>query len=196
MGRRKLTAEETEAFREKILEAALELFAVHGFDAVSLRSIAAAVGCSPMTPYRYFRDKSDVFDAARCLAFDRFATDQEAVAAGISEPMERIKALGKAYSRYADEHPSQFRLMFEFDQPGATSPLLLDAGKRSFATLHLATADAVKAGLIRGNVDVLAHLYWTSLHGIVTLGLAGKLIHGKEKADLLNALFASSVDAT
>ena len=117
MGRRKLTAQETEAFRAKILDAALDLFATQGFDAVSLRSIAAAVGCSPMTPYRYFRDKNDIFDTVRCLAFERFATDQEAVAAKVAEPLARIRELGKAYSRFADQHSNDFRLMFEFDQP-------------------------------------------------------------------------------
>ena len=189
MGRRKLTAEETETFRAKILDAALDLFATHGFEAVSLRSIAAAVGCSPMTPYRYFRDKSDIFDAVRCLAFERFATDQEAVAAKVADPLTRIRELGKAYSRFADRHPNDFRLMFEFDQPREVSPALADAAKRSFATLREATADAVAAGIVSGDVDTLAHLYWTSLHGIVTLDLAGKLVHGQKKANLLKALF-------
>ena len=189
MGRRKLTPEETEAFRSRILDAALELFATQGFEAVSLRSIAAAVGCSPMTPYRYFRDKGDIFDAVRCLAFDRFATDQEAIAARVPDPMKRIIELGRAYSRFADQHPNDFRLMFEFDQPREMSPELAEAGRRSFATLREATADAVDAGGLSGNVDTLAHLYWTSLHGIVTLDLAGKLVQGRSKASLLKALF-------
>ena len=69
------------------------------------------------------------------------------------------------------------------------SPALADAGNRSFATLHEATADAVAAGIISGDVDTLAHLFWTSLHGIVTLDLAGKLVHGPKKGKLAESAF-------
>ena len=38
-----------------------------------MRELASALGVSPMTPYRYFRDKDDILAAVRARAFDRFA---------------------------------------------------------------------------------------------------------------------------
>ena len=37
---------------------------------------------------------------------------------------------------------------------------------------------AVDAGLLAGDAEQLAHLFWAALHGIVSLHLAGKLTHG------------------
>lgn len=42
---------------ERILDAAGELFATHGVDAVSMAQIAAGAGCSRATLYRYFPDR-------------------------------------------------------------------------------------------------------------------------------------------
>lgn len=42
---------------ERILDAAGELFATHGVEAVSMAQIAAGAGCSRATLYRYFPDR-------------------------------------------------------------------------------------------------------------------------------------------
>ncbi|MDP6541055.1 MAG: helix-turn-helix domain-containing protein, partial [Planctomycetota bacterium] len=60
---RNLSGEEVEAFRERLRAVAERQFAERGFDGVSLRSITDELGCSRMTPYRYFRDKADIFAA-------------------------------------------------------------------------------------------------------------------------------------
>jgi len=45
--------------RARILEAALQRFAEHGFAETSMRQIAADAGCSPGLAYRYFARKED-----------------------------------------------------------------------------------------------------------------------------------------
>ncbi len=47
--------------REKILNAAFELFSERGYDAVGMRDIAAAAGVSIGTVYAYFADKKRIF---------------------------------------------------------------------------------------------------------------------------------------
>lgn len=188
MGRRKLTKEETEQFRKQILDTAEVLFAKSGYEAVSLRAIATEVGCSPMTLYRYFDNKEHLFDTIRCLAFERFAAAQQKAASNVTEPMEKVRALGAAYSRFADDHPNAFRLMFEFQQTDP-SPALVAAGERSFNAIRAATADAIDAGFLSGDADALAHLFWASIHGVVTLDQAGKLVQGRTKQDLLETMF-------
>ena len=65
-------------FRERLCDAAERLFADKGPEAVTMRQLAAELGVSPMTPYRYFKDKDDILAAVRTIGFDRFAETLEA----------------------------------------------------------------------------------------------------------------------
>ena len=68
-----LSTAEIADFRERLCDAAERLFAEHGAEAVTIRQLAAAVGVSSMTPYRYFKDKDAILAAVRARAFDRHA---------------------------------------------------------------------------------------------------------------------------
>ena len=46
--------------RERLSDAALDLFGVHGYDATTVAQIAAAAGVTEMTFFRHFRSKADV----------------------------------------------------------------------------------------------------------------------------------------
>lgn len=50
------SAGEAEAFRRRLVEAAEGLIVGRKSIDFTMRELAAAVGCSPMLPYRYFRD--------------------------------------------------------------------------------------------------------------------------------------------
>ena len=60
-----LTVEEVGAFRAKAVAAATRLFAERGYRGVTLRSLAKELGVSPMTPYRYFENKEELFAMVR-----------------------------------------------------------------------------------------------------------------------------------
>lgn len=49
--------------RQKIMGAAMELFSQRGFEAVSVRDIAGAVGLRESSLYNHFRNKREIFDA-------------------------------------------------------------------------------------------------------------------------------------
>jgi AcrR family transcriptional regulator len=70
---RVLSPEDVSSFRDRLCQAAERLFAEHGPNAVTMRQLAAELGCSPMTPYRYFKDKDEILAAVRAAAFDRFS---------------------------------------------------------------------------------------------------------------------------
>jgi AcrR family transcriptional regulator len=72
-----LSPADIEAFRERLCEVAEEKFAAHGIDGVTLRDLATAMGVSPMTPYRYFKDKDAILAAVRTRAFNHFAEAME-----------------------------------------------------------------------------------------------------------------------
>ena len=48
--------------KEKIIYEALNLFSTKGFDAISVRDIAKAVGIKASSLYNHFKNKQDIFD--------------------------------------------------------------------------------------------------------------------------------------
>lgn len=55
---RPLTESDKAAFRDRMCDVAQARFSQHGLQAVTMRDLAAGMGVSSMTPYRYFKDKN------------------------------------------------------------------------------------------------------------------------------------------
>ena len=67
------SADDRDAIRGRLCDAAAKLFLEEGEAALSMRRLAAEVGCSPMAPYRHFADKEALVAAIRAQAFERLA---------------------------------------------------------------------------------------------------------------------------
>ena len=59
--------------KQEILEAALDLFSVQGFEATSLSQIADAVGIRKASLYSHFENKQAILDALVRDVLDRYA---------------------------------------------------------------------------------------------------------------------------
>jgi len=176
VGRKPLEPDAISDFRDRICDAAINLIAEDGFEGLSLRRLAAELGCSHTTPYRYFDSKEDIFLAVRARCLDRFTTHQQAAVARARSPEDRLRALARGYVSYARQHPAAFRISFQLDQPPAPAHgALQDASRRAWTVLRDTVADAVGSGAIAGDVEALAHIFWAAMHGIASLHLAGKL---------------------
>ncbi|MBS0363662.1 MAG: TetR/AcrR family transcriptional regulator [Proteobacteria bacterium] len=166
-------------FRERLCEAAERLFAERGPDAVTMRQLAAELGVSPMTPYRYFEDKDDILAAVRANGFTRFAEALETARDGAAGAPAIGAAVGEAYVTFALEHPHAYKLMFDFNQPHAEKyPELVAAGQRAQKTMTGYVEDALKEGLMEGDPQQIGMMFWAAIHGTVILELAGMLPPG------------------
>jgi AcrR family transcriptional regulator len=141
-----------------------------------MRQLAGELGVSPMTPYRYFKDKDDILAAVRTNGFSRFADSLEAALASSPDPVERTRAVGDAYVHFAFEHPAAYRLMFDLSQPNeAAYPELTRAAERARKTMSDYVDVLIAAGVVVGDSQTVAHIFWAATHGLVVLQLAGKL---------------------
>jgi AcrR family transcriptional regulator len=190
-----LSDADLEDFRARLCDAAEHMFAERGPEAVTIRELAAAVGVSPMTPYRYFKDKDAILAAVRARAFDRHADLLEsAYAAHADDPAARPAALAQAYVQFALDHPEAYKLMFDVHQPSAGDyPDLVRAGERSRRTmsLHMETADGGGAALPQSEADFIAHMYWAALHGPLMLHMSGMLPAKISASALVGALISN-----
>jgi AcrR family transcriptional regulator len=171
---RVLTDEAVGEFREKLVDAAERLFAQHGLEAVTMRQLAAELGVSPMTPYRYFADKDAILTAVRTRAFNRHAEALELAFEGGANTVERANAVGRAYLDFALGHPEAYKLMFDVKQPHE-APELVAAGERSRATMTAHLKAMIDNGVLKGDPDLIGHMFWSALHGAIQLQLAGLL---------------------
>ena len=115
---RYLTEQDIADFRAELCRVATERFARFGYEGVTMRQLAEALGCSPKTPYRYFKDKADILATVRAQAFAKFADALEA--APPAPPTTRSSAgarIGEAYLPFALKNSHAYRIMFEIDAP-------------------------------------------------------------------------------
>jgi AcrR family transcriptional regulator len=182
-----LTETEVSDFRDRLCAAAERKFAEQGASGVGMRQLAAELGVSPMTPYRYFKDKDDILAAVRASGFDRFSSALETALNASTDAIEQASAVGNAYFRFALDNASAYKLMFELDQPNEDQyPDLVRATARAKRTMSDYVRRLIDAGLIEGDIDLIAHVFWASIHGLVVLHLAGKL-PGPVDVDALRA---------
>jgi AcrR family transcriptional regulator len=174
---RNLSSAEVDAFRARLCAVAQKRFAKQGVDGVSMRQLAEALGCSPMTPYRYFRNKEEILAAVRAAAFDRFASALEEAARKTRGDLRAGgQAMGEAYIRFALGDPDAYRLMFDLSQPHPDRyPELVRASARARHMMSAALEALVKAGIFVGDPKLLGYVFWATMHGLVVLHLAGKL---------------------
>jgi AcrR family transcriptional regulator len=166
-----------DAFRARLCAVAQRRFAKAGVNGVSMRQLADALGCSPMTPYRYFRNKDEILAAVRAAAFDRFADALEAAAQPAQGDLRAAgQATGEAYLRFALSEPEAYRLMFDLSQPHPERyPELSRATARARHLMSAALARLVTAGIFAGDPQLMGYVFWATMHGLVVLHLAGKL---------------------
>ncbi len=173
---RVLSKDDVADFRDRLCEVAARLYAVKGVGGVTMRELASALGVSAMTPYRYFHDKEEILAAVRTRAFDRFAEALENARAQPGSSIERGRAVGQAYIRFALEEPSAYRLMFDLSQPSEEAyPDLVRAMNRARVNMTAHVDSLQDDGLLDGDPELIGHVYWAMLHGVVSLQLAGKL---------------------
>jgi len=179
---RVLTESDVADFRERLCAAAEKLFAEKGPDAVTMRQLASALGVSPMTPYRYFKDKDDILAAVRTNGFNQFAEALEKARAGAGSARAKAAAVGDAYVRFAFEHPHTYKLMFDMNQPmDGNYPELVEAGRRAHETQTAWVKDQIAAGEMAGDPEQIGEMFWAATHGVVVLEMAGKLPPGTAK---------------
>ncbi len=178
---RYLTEQGIADFRAELCKVATERFARFGYEGVTMRQLAEALGCSPKTPYRYFKDKADILATVRAQAFARFADALEKAIDGVSDPADRGRLTGEAYLAFALENPHAYRIMFEIDAPvDDKHPELGPQAERAARYITRGAEEMAAAGVIDVDPKLFGWSMWAAIHGIVMLHQSGMLTHGPD----------------
>lgn len=157
-----------------VLSAAIDLTNRHGADAVTVRSLAATAGVSPMSIYNHFGDMTGVFDAVFIAGFERL-TEYLDEDGGRLEPFATIRRRGHRYRAFALENPALYAVMFLRAVPGfePSDDAHLHAAL-AFGRLEDPVRRLADAGLVdRASVALVAQQLWSAIHGAIALELGG-----------------------
>lgn len=162
---------EGDKLREQLVAAAVALLDAEGDAArVSVRAIAKAAGVSPTALYLHFPDREALVSAAVDRGFAAFNEAILVASAAESEPVERIRAAGRAYLDFAERQPELYAVIFSTRRPkeGCEDDLApVDRGE-GLDTLTATVAEA-RPGDDPREARELALTLWASLHGYATL---------------------------
>ena len=107
---------EKEALRQRILDAARELFVKNPYEAVTLRMIAERAEYTAPTILNHFGSKEGLIFAICEEDFRALRARFERIAK-VADPVERLEGIGQAYVEFAMSHPNHYRFMFMTPHP-------------------------------------------------------------------------------
>ncbi|MFT7677259.1 MAG: AcrR family transcriptional regulator [Planctomycetota bacterium] len=175
------------ALKQRILEEARRVLEAEGYQALSTRRLAGALGVTATSLYLYFDNKEALLQALIAEGFEDLGQRLEAATQG-AEPVLRPRALAEAYVSFGLEQPAWYELMFLLPGQrlgGTYPPDKYRAGRGLLHGLSQLLAGASHQEL--SEVDALAHatLLWSSLHGLVSLLIAGRVDAALDRTDLI-----------
>jgi len=99
--------------QESILDAAIDIFAEHGFRTTDVQDIADTAEVGKGTVYRYFGNKESLFQAAADAGMQRMEQHINKVVRDESTPDEHVRAVGMAYADFFQKNPQLVEILIQ-----------------------------------------------------------------------------------
>ncbi len=165
--------------KERIMDAALRIFAESGLNGASIRAIAKACGYTPGAIYPYFESKEHLYAEILTGSLQRIDAILLQTEASDNDPQEKLEAVILAVYDYYSSHIEEFRLsyyLFENNkQKGLNKALNRDLNNRVDQLLgHFRSAieNAVEIDGDEARLEALA--VYGQLTGILLLQSTGR----------------------
>lgn len=183
--------------RRAILDTTRHLLIEEGYNHLSMRKIARAVGCSATSIYLHFDNKDALFHALIDEGMEQLHSKLVASQKAGMRPLNRLECMCRAYVDFGMENPEYYEVMFTLhaERMARYPAEKYRRARRSLETfaqvLELASAD----GSIQvDDKGVAASILWTSLHGAVALMLARRIDASIEAETYTDAVIRHSIE--
>lgn len=164
---------EKQEMRRRILDVAMNMFLVDGYEKTSLRNIAEKIEYSPATIYLYFKDKDELFYEVQKDAFQKL---NEVFAQNVTatEPLARLRQICHTYVQFGIANPELYDLMFIIRAPMnvVEEKEMWDNGTDAFDFLVQTLTACIEQKLIKYTDPMIAALsVWSMGHGLISLNV-------------------------
>jgi len=179
MGVKERRQREKSETRDKILDAARELFVAEGYEGVSMRKVAEMIEYSPTAIYVHFADKEELF---RELCHQDYARLAEVfqTAGMLADPIERLRQIGAIYMDFGIRNPNHYKFMFMTTPPDhgpdeVDREIMGNPEVDAYAFLKWAVQQALDSGCFREELrdaELVSQTLWAAVHGVISLEIA------------------------
>lgn len=161
--------------KERILEAALEVFSQKGFHTATMDEIAEKAGVGKGTLYRHFETKKKLFAALVRIRLDELEKNSEEVNDADSDVLAMISNYIRIYFRFFDQNKRLYRLIMKegLDLVEHSPDQYLKKVMRAIPNLKRKVYEGTQQGKLK-DVDFQTVFYGTMgfAHGVIQKWLA------------------------
>ena len=151
--------------RKRIIQAAAELLARDGREAVSTRAVSVAAGVQPPTIYRQFGDMQGLLNVVAHETFAEYVRQKTSLDHA-DDPIEELRRGWDLHVAFGIGNPAVYAILNGDPRDTADTP----AAHAAYANLHEMVARVAEAGRLRVSVAHATHLIAAAGEG-VTLSL-------------------------
>lgn len=176
------STEEVETVKNTILSTALKLMCEDGFDALSMRKLAARLKMTAANIYNYYENKDDLYLAIQTEGFQMLVDRFQEIYGSDKSTREKLYAMMQAYLQFGMEYPDYYEIMFSRNTPkyadykGTAMEPAATVEKQTALKVADITCRAINdlnesENSAAGNDDALYRtiILWSTLHGVVNL---------------------------
>jgi AcrR family transcriptional regulator len=174
-------AEEVESVKLNILKTALKLMCDEGFDALSMRKLAARLKMTAANIYNYYKNKDDLYLAIQTQGFRMIVDRFQDIYDSDQPSKEKLYNMMHAYFKFGIEYPDYYEIMFSRNTPKYADykgtpmePMAFIEKQTALKVSEITTRTLMD--LYDGNdaIEENDALYrtivvWSTLHGVVNL---------------------------
>ena len=165
-----------EELREMVLAVAEMIVEEQGYEGLSARKVATAIGYTVGTLYLVFENLDDLILNINARTLDRLHARLSEIQASTDDASNYLMQLGQAYIHFADDDPHRWAMVFEHrsSEGQAVPEWYREKIMRMFAMVEEGLEPLAK-DCSRLEVTQAARALWGGVHGICILALTDNL---------------------
>ena len=149
--------------------AAVDVIEERGLGAFSLREVARRAGVSHTAPAHHFGDVRGLLTSIAAEGFDALQRVTEEAAAPLDDPVERLRAIGRAYVALGRSNRAHCEVMFRTDIVDPDDPALREAGMGAYSVLERTMQELIDDERLTVDLDHAVWWCWSTMQGLVQL---------------------------
>ena len=183
MGLKERRQRQRQELRAGILAAAREIASSEGWQAVTIRKIAALIEYSPPVIYEYFGSKEEILLEVMRTGYAEQLRAIEDAAGAAKGPEEALLAMGRAWLDSAFRSPDLYQVMYGLGGVPFSAAETRKEGEKIGSVIGEAIEGVLrKHGKEADDVEGKVALLWATAHGLVALTMVDRIPGGQQEA--------------